>query len=195
MKSLARFLLPLLALVVAFRCALPAKNTPIPFKHGWVMKPAEVSEFARRVNFPVPAEVLAAYGRWNGGSVDGWLVFDAPGCTQLAVTKFLSLRIPPDGRDPGGDSALTEVQKNPRLAAQPPDRLEFLPLAIVQGSVSEQEKDNPLNCRSVLALRRDAGTALFLLDEKTGKPLKVADSLADLLGRATFWFQFIEPGK
>lgn len=172
-----------------------AKNIPIPFKHGWAMKGEDIRRFERKAGISVPADVIHVYGAWNGGSIDGWLVFDVPQCEKLAVSKFLSFRNSPDGHDPAGDFVVTELTTNTYLSTQTFEKLDVVPIAVVGGSISTKEQKNTLNCRSVLVFKRESGASIFLLSGSDGRMIKVADSLTGLLERAVFWFQFLEPGK
>lgn len=173
--------------------SIMAKDGVIPFKHGYAMKKEDVENFSRRTGFTVPRGVLTAYDRWNGGGIDGWLVFDMAGCEKMAVTKFFSLRH--SASDPFSDLALTEIKRNVYLSSQSMAEIRLLPLAVVNGSVSQKEANNPLNCRSVLVLKRDEGDRVFLLSGKDGSLIKVAESFREFLSATTFWFQFVDPAK
>lgn len=182
-------------LVVLTETISMAKNNPIPFKTGWVMVKDDIEAFTRQTGFSLPPDIIAAYGRWNGGCIDGWFVFDVPSCEKLAVEKFLSFRPASGQPDPMGDFATTEIKNNPHLSGQRIEQIELLPFAIVDGSVAPKEKSNELNCRSVLALKRGMGAQVFLVSGKDGRSIKIAESLVDLLSRMSFWFQFLEPEK
>ena len=109
---------------------------------------------------------IAAYGKWNGGSIEGSLVFDTPVCRQMAVSKFLSLTDVETGGDRYRDSILTEMRTNealaPYAAVYRVEEMPYIPFAVVAGSIDEREKKNRFNVRSALVFNRYGKSVILL---------------------------------
>lgn len=192
--KIRRYLIFTLLGVLPMNDALSSRFSQlIPFKHGYALGDEDYSRFEQATLFKLPESIIAAYGRWNGGALDGWYVFSVPQCRDLAVGSFLRFRGYHDSNNE--IDALSEIQRNAWLSLRNDKLFDVVPFAIVEGSVSDDEENNALNKRSVLVFKRGGGDSVYMVNGATGELLLISSSLQEFLTKSVFWFQFMKPGQ
>ncbi|HET6250637.1 MAG TPA: SMI1/KNR4 family protein [Tepidisphaeraceae bacterium] len=148
----------------------------IPFKHGVGWKtPDTLKSFERKMKFRFPADLIESYGRSNGGSLDGCFVFDTAVCNEMRASKFLALLDLEPEKDDYNDSILTAIQNHRALKKYALNKVPFIPIAEVDGSLAKDEADNPYNVPSLLALERET-KAVVLLSGHNNRKVRLAKS-------------------
>ena len=156
----------------------------IPFKHGRAWRESgERKAFERKINFRFPAELVEAYGEWNGGSIDGYFVFDTAICKEMCGSTFFSLLDVEPEEDGFKDSILAAVQKSPFLKKYALDEIPFIPFAAVGASRDSEERKNPYNVPSLLAFERKT-KSVFLLSGYKNRKVFLAKSWKDFASMA-----------
>jgi hypothetical protein len=143
------------------------------------------STFEGFIQFTFPVSYLRFLGNWNGGSLDGFLIFDTPVCLELVASKFLSLLSPRRKPNRFTEDILSEVHANPALRHYRVEEVPFVPFALVDGSMSNEESENPYNARSVLAFERER-KGIYLLSSYRGSVIPVATSFSKWLAAANY---------
>ena len=142
----------------------------IPFKQGRAWRgPVERNAFERKINFRFPTDFLGAYGDWNGGSLDGYFVFDTAICKEMCGSTFFSMLDLEADEDQFSDSILRAVENCPLLKKHPLNEIPFIPFAKAGASRAAEERRNPYNVPSLLAFERKTKSVFLLSGNKNRK--------------------------
>ena len=161
----------------------------IPFKHGRMWSGSEERRaFERKINFRFPTDLLDAYGDWNGGSLDGYFVFDTAICKEMCGSTFFSLGDIDAKEDNSEESILTAVRNSALLKKYPLNEIPFIPFAEVGASRAAEERRNPYNVPSLLAFERKT-KSVFLLSGHKNRKVFLAKSWKEFASMAEVVFE------